>query len=1005
MARFSTNDAVNVARAYYGLNTQASLLPGYQDQNFLLNLADGTRYVLKIIHPDTEHQFTEMQVALLNHLEAYAPQLNSPRIKPTIAGRSIAHVTHPNGNRHPTLLLTFCHGTFYVDAKPQNHMLHRSLGRFMGQLDRALQNFQHPGMDRSLIWDVSRADSMRAYLDAISQPQRLELVNFHLTRFENEVLPHIHFLRRSLIHNDANDYNLLVKICGFEAARVDGIIDFGDAVQAPIINELAIACAYAILHQDDILEVIAQVTAGYHQEYPLEDRELELILPLIAARLCISVVMSARQAKLDPNNEYLTVSEAPAWRALQQLRELDPKRSLYHIRLACGLEPVAHAAALRHWLGSQKFHPIVQPDPAQVTPLLIPLSQGSPYAGEVGFERVAAFSQIIEDAIKQANAEVGLGFYDEERLCYNSPHFKPDGEEARSIHLGIDVFLPAESPVCAPLDGVVHSFANNANELDYGPTIVLEHQLANSNLSFFTLYGHLSPESLHGMEKGLRISAGFEFARIGAPPHNGGWPPHLHFQVILDMLNFEGDYPGAAKRGERRLWTNLCPDPNLILQIPALQAPAQSNAQQLQQLRQQSIAPSLSLHYKTPLHIVSGEGVYLFDQQGRAYIDMTNNVAHVGHCHPRVNAAMQRQAAQLNTNTRYLHAHLVQYAREICATLPNPLDTCFFVNSGSEANDLAWRLARTYTHGNGAVVIESGYHGHTTALMGLSHYKFANQGKGRAPKHVRVVPLPDTFRGQHAKAADPAKAYAAHVAAGFRDLVDNKIRPAAFWAESIIGCGGQVVPPCGYLEQAATIAREHKALFIADEVQVGFGRVGDAFWGFQQDQVVPDIVTMGKPIGNGHPLAAVVTTRAIAQHFHNGVEYFNTFGGNPVSCAVGLEVLHIIQEEQLQSHALSCGNHLMDGLRQLAKQHNLCADVRGRGLFIGFEILESDAQSPATTKVKTIQEAMKDAGFLLGVDGPDNNVLKIKPPLAFKQQHADAALTALDQILGKQSSV
>jgi 4-aminobutyrate aminotransferase-like enzyme len=214
-----------------------------------------------------------------------------------------------------------------------------------------------------------------------------------------------------------------------------------------------------------------------------------------------------------------------------------------------------------------------------------------------------------------------------------------------------------------------------------------------------------------------------------------------------------------------------------------------------------------------------------------------------------------------------------------------------------------------------------------------------------------------------------------------------------------VGCGGQVVPPKGYLERIAAIAKQNKALYIADEVQVGFGRVGTHFWGFEIDGVIPDIVTMGKPIGNGHPMAAVVTTREIAQAFHNGVEYFNTFGGNPVSCAVGLEVLRVIEEEHLQAHALRCGDHLMAGLRDLAKSHNLCSDVRGRGLFIGFELLQADGKTPDAARVKALHEGLRQAGFLLGIDGPDHNVLKIKPPLALGLEHADAMLSAFDQLL------
>ncbi len=300
------------------------------------------------------------------------------------------------------------------------------------------------------------------------------------------------------------------------------------------------------------------------------------------------------------------------------------------------------------------------------------------------------------------------------------------------------------------------------------------------------------------------------------------------------------------------------------------------------------MSQALSLAYREPLHIVRGRGAYLYDADGRAYLDLVNNVAHVGHCHPRVVEAGARQMAELNTNTRYLHGSVIDYARALAATLPDPLHVCFFVNSGSEANDLALRLAAAHTGREDVVVLDHAYHGHLRSQIALSPYKFNGAGGTGRPRRTHVAALPtapDALESLHAQ-------------------IDA---PAAFFAESLQGCGGQIVYPAGYLTAAFEAVRAAGGVCVADEVQVGFGRIGEHFWGFELDGVVPDIVTLGKPIGNGHPLGAVVTTPEIAASFVTGMEYFNTFGGNPVSAEIGLAVLDVIADERLQAHALDDG--------------------------------------------------------------------------------------------------
>lgn len=423
--------------------------------------------------------------------------------------------------------------------------------------------------------------------------------------------------------------------------------------------------------------------------------------------------------------------------------------------------------------------------------------------------------------------------------------------------------------------------------------------------------------------------------------------------------------------------------------------------EELLRLRRAHLNPTLSVAYREPLKIVRGEGVWLYDAQGQGYLDMVNNVCHVGHCHPRVVRAGAEQMARLNTNTRYLHDALVEYALRLTATLPAPLSVVFLTNSGTEANDLALRLARAHTGARGTIVVDHAYHGHSPSMVELSPYKFNGRGGEGQAGHVAVVPMPDAYRGAVRDAADAGPRYGRMLAGAIDELRARGHRPAAFYCESLLGCGGQVILPDGYLRQAFAQVRAAGGLCLSDEVQVGFGRVGDAMWAFEQQGVVPDILTLGKPIGNGHPMGAVVTTPEVAASFVTGMEYFNTFGGNPVSCAIGLAVLDVIEEENLMDNAVRVGEFLTAGLREIQARHPGIGDVRGRGLFIGAEFVsDAAARSPDPARARVVVEAMKARHVLLSTDGPDDNVLKIKPPIVFSRANAEEFLEKLDGVLG-----
>jgi 4-aminobutyrate aminotransferase-like enzyme len=406
-------------------------------------------------------------------------------------------------------------------------------------------------------------------------------------------------------------------------------------------------------------------------------------------------------------------------------------------------------------------------------------------------------------------------------------------------------------------------------------------------------------------------------------------------------------------------------------------------------VRQRLLGRNLSVAYRNPVKIVRGSRQYLYDDEGREYLDAYNNVAHVGHCHPRVVQAGQEQMARLNTNTRYLNDVVNEYAAHLTATLPEKLDVCFFVNSGSEANELALRLARAHTNACDLIVLDHAYHGNTTTLIDISPYKHNGPGGSGAPSWVHTVPQPDMYRSSQQDFIQP-------VMDVIDQLGDRKL--CGFIAESMPSVGGQIVLPKDYLSVVYRAVRDAGGVCIADEVQTGYGRIGTHFWAFESYGVVPDIVVLGKPIGNGHPIGAVVTTREIADSFANGMEFFSTFGGNNVSCAIGLKVLEVVFEEQLQANAQMIGSELLSGLRELQTRHEIIGDVRGSGLFLGVEFVRDRVGlEPATEEAADIINVMRDEGVLLGTDGPFHNVLKIRPPMPFDEANAERLLQVLDR--------
>jgi len=1008
---FSLEEASALARDIYGVDATSSALPSERDQNFLLRCQSGERFVLKVANALEDRAMLEAQQRAMSWIAERARL--SQRIAQTPSGDQVTEIRSTSGVSHFVWMVTWLPGTPLGAVRRHSPALLRDLGRRLGQIDRALEGFDHPALRRDFHWDLANGLSVVREFESLIEDQEARLlVGKTVEEFEREVAPVLPMLRKSAIHNDANDYNVIVgggDDLYTKNQSVVGLIDFGDMIYSFTVADLAVAIAYAVLNKRDPLAAAAEIVNGYHAEYALTEAELAALFGLARLRLCMSLCIGAHQRRQRPGDEYLAISQRPIRETLPVLAQIHPRFAEAAFRHACGLPPAPKAESVIEWLRSNAhtFAPVLNDDPRVAPCLVLDLSVGSPLvSGDERENLEPKMTERIFGALAASGARIGVGRYDEARLLYTSPLFASGGvltDEQRAVHLGVDLFMGAGAPVFAPIDGEVHAFARNPEPLDYGHVIILKHRTSNGH-DFYTLYGHLSAESLEGLSVGKPVAKGERIADLGSPAENGGWTPHLHFQIITDLLDSDCDFPGVCRASRRDVWRSLSPDPNLILGIPEdLFPPSAPGKTETLAARRRALGRNLSVAYSEPVKIVRGWMQYLFDEEGRRYLDAYNNVPHVGHCHPRVVEAGRRQMAALNANTRYLHDSINRYAEALCATLPDSLSVCFLVNSGSEANELALRLARAHTRRRDVIALEAAYHGHTNTMIDISPYKHDGPGGTGAPSWVHTAPIPDVYRGPYRRDDPQAGAkYARSVTEIIGRLRESGAGLAGFIAESCPSVGGQIFLPEGYLAEVYAAAREAGAVCIADEIQTGYGRIGTRFYAFESQGVTPDIVALGKPIGNGHPIGAVITTPEIAASFDNGMEFFSTFGGNTVSCAIGLATLEVTLEEKLQSHALRVGERLLEGLRRFRDRYEIIGDVRGSGLFIGVELVrDREALEPAAEEASFVSNRFRDHGILLGTDGPFHNVIKIRPPMPFSEIDADLLITTMDRILAE----
>ncbi len=990
-------------------------LPGEYDNNFHLTRSDGSQRVLKVMHPEREASFVDLQAAALAHVARTAPDLEMPRVVSNSAKTNWTPVVVARRSRL-VWMLEWVPGRPLMEVGTRTPGLLESVGRLIGRVGVALSGFEHPALDRELRWDLVRAGWIRERLDVIKEPARRALVERALARFDAEAAPVLATLPKVAIHGDANDWNVLVRGGQGRAPEAVSLIDFGDMVRSPRICDLGVGAAYALFGVDDPLAALAQVASGYAQAAPLTEIEVEILAPLVAMRLAVSVMNAAIRHALAPHDPYVSISAAPAWATLKALDRLPPRLVRATLRHACGLAPLKTAPG--KWRKS--------PAPILAPPLLDRLARVRPLDLSVGslllgadprnLEPFGLRSLIERELGSGETAEIGLGSYGEARLFDPLGPIPPEpGIEPATIQLGAELFLPAGSEIRSPFAGRVveiletEAGARVLTALTPGPSPKGRGEQNKSGSELFSgvraVWLGLTSDSLPAV--GTAIERGAPIGRVAGPEENGGWPPHVRLQLLADDLGLGARFPTAARPSERAVWQALSADPTSLLGIPADRLPAPlPTFDEILAARRSRVGRNLSLSYRRPLEIVRGFRQHLFDADGRAYLDVYNNVAHVGHQHPRVVEAIRSQVGLLNTNTRYLHPNLVRYAERLAQKMPAPLSVVYVVNSASEANELALRLARAATGGRDLIVLEAAYHGHTTSLIDASPYKHDGPGGAGAPDWVHTAPIPDDYRGAWKRGDRQAGPNFALPVEEIAAQLAREGRRVAFLAESCPSVGGQIVPPPGYLEAVYRAIRSHGGVVIADEVQTGFGRLGSAFWGFELQGVVPDIVVLGKPIGNGHPLGAVVTTPEIAAAFDNGMEFFSTFGGNPVSCAAGLAVLDVVEDEGLQENARRVGHRLLADLRALTEKHEIAGDARGAGFFLGLELVrDRETLEPAEEEAAYAVDRLRDLGILAGTDGPHHNVIKLRPAMIFGEADADRLIAGLERVLGELSAL
>jgi 4-aminobutyrate aminotransferase-like enzyme/Ser/Thr protein kinase RdoA (MazF antagonist) len=967
----------------YGLSgVTLQFLGGEIDLNVKVTTADAEPFLLKVSPGPVDLSQLRWQNALLAHLSQHVPDVLFSTIVRSGDGNDIVTIREGNYD-YATRLFSWIEGEGVGDVAYQSTSLLRHMGVVSGAIVAALESMAPPDQQPQHDWDMMKARAIvNESLDSINDPTWRADVE-EIMSWYDDVIDVLEMAPRQVIHQDLNDANMIVGTDRNGEQRVVGVIDVNDALHTVRVAEIAVCAGYAMLRKEDPLRAAADVIAAFDSVVPLTDDELACVFPLAATRLCMNAVTWTKRVK-ESGTLYGKARMRDTWPTVHRVARIMPEVAEVTIRLAC-------RRTKRHDEGDVVFPFTGSSDViARGRDLVeVDLSVASDLFDGLEWTDNEELEKALVARLGDASSTVGVIGHLEASLL-RATRRDVGIDEPMTMQLGLGLLLQPGEEVRLPFASVVEQVSSE------GYPLVIRHTVSGE--AFWTCWWGVDT----GVTPGMSIASG---TSIGTAVSRADQ------DVAFGAVQVVGTTSASLARrrlsrfvrpSERDAWDELTFDPRRVLGLDVAVQRGHRHVDDIVASRARHIGRSQRTYYHRPMNLVRGRGVWLYDDDGFAYLDSLNNVSHVGHAEPRVTVAAQRQMSKLNTNSRFLYEGIVTYAERLTATLPSPLKVVFLVCSGSEANDLAIRIARQVTGRQDVVVIDGAYHGNTGVVTGLSPNRYKGPGGAGPPLTTHEVPTPDRYRGSYGyDDPDAGVKYAKDAKAVFDRLMAEGTPPAAFIAESLMGTAGNIVLPPRYLEDAFAAARASGALCISDEVQVGVGRMGEAFWCFELGNVVPDIVTMGKPLGNGHPIAAVVTTRSIADAFDTGMKYFNTFGGNPVSCAIGEAVLDVVEGDGLQARALEVGDYFRAQLGALKERQPMIGDVRGQGLYLGVELVTDPIKkTPAAAEAKIVTELMKDRGVIAFPNGIHDNVMKIKPPMVFNRAHVDLYVETLDEVLG-----
>ncbi|UFH49210.1 aminotransferase [Pseudomonas sp. KNUC1026] len=939
----SADGAMALLEEHYGLSGQLTPLGSQQDRNFLLETPQGC-FVLKACRDDYSLAELQAQHQAMAHLAEHG--LPVPRVIASLNGEGIIHVQGAF-----VRLLSYLDGQPLTDRGWFGEALNIRMGQMAVRMSLALASFEHPGLARALQWDPRHAWAMTEHLlPSLADTELRERAEACARQAWARLQPLADSLPQQAVHLDLSDDNSVWKLDEQREWALHGVIDFGDLSHTWRVAELAVTCSALLHHSEGDPFAILPAVRAWHAECPLTRGEAQALWPIIVGRTVVVVLSGARQLALDPGNTYVQANAANELEMLEAAQTLPLALMEAAIIEACGFELAATPVC-----PGQLFA-----EPVAGAMRSVDLSVLSPHFEAGNWEQPGIEAVLLAE---HAPASSRYGEYRLARTLVDCPHTP----ETFALHVDLMLAEPAE--VRAP-------FSGHWREHPEGGA-----QLCGEHLTL-RLWG-LAP-----IDEGP-LQAGDALGTLSGP---------ARVQLLRAGLCSAPLFCTAVRAAA---WRQLCPSPAALLGWDC-DAPAFEDAQALLARRDASFARSQKHYYAAPPRIERGWRNHLIDLQGRSYLDMLNNVATLGHGHPRMAQVAARQWSLLNTNSRFHYAAIAEFSERLLKLAPAGMDRVFMVNSGTEANDLAIRLAWAYSGGRDMLSVLEAYHGWSVATDAISTSIADNpQALSTRPGWVHPVMAPNTYRGAYrgpGSTADYLRSVDEALAA-----IDQSARPlAGFICEPVYGNAGGIALPPGYLEAVYGKVRARGGVCIADEVQVGYGRLGEHFWGFEEQGVVPDIITMAKGMGNGQPLGVVITRREIAEALEAQGYFFSSAGGSPVSCQVGMAVLDVMEEEGLWNNARETGRYFKARLEALVERFPLVGAAHGSGFYLGLELVrDRETLAPATEETARLCDRLRDLGIFMQPTGDHLNILKIKPPMNTTRQSVDFFVDSVARVLSE----